>query len=697
MTFPIELAFLQEHFDDSSDFYKHATWLLSPFEDPIWKYNFEFKKGYLSLDWNVYLSDNSSLIDANNSDLLDSLKYWLIASTTPNRGGSLIGIKFQYASFNRTISLIDYLIMNDDLFKLSSYGLAALSEDDLKAILTKIASTSSASESLFNWSSELVNFTQNLLTVTDKSKIRNAVNTTNGIAVVTAADEDESQFWGINPADIPNLRAALQVNGLIAYNRRVGYAPNSILISKKIYINTLRTKLIDKPAFLLFCFFPSTEVYQREYEAVDVRTGIGKSVSPIVFVEYVKALYKLGTLHELNIGAPSIEDILSIKNFRVELKKMGRFRTLPAQIVFNAVKHAVEFHIDHGREVLNGFLRVALVTKKKNCRTCDLTYEDFRKAIGPRLRALGVTELGMSKSGKAATVPIEKIGISKAEYFASLRANRRLIPLVHVYFGAVQLVVGALTARRAGELNDLEIGMALDNSGAWIVFQNRKSTKGLMGLRSTEARPIEPVGTEMLKEIERFQKILNRIGFGEKVSSLFCAPSLLPESHRILASRFSFNKNLDEFCDYFETPINTDGRRYYIRQHQLRRFFALLFFYSNSFGGLETLQWMLGHTDLHHVWHYITESIGGDVLRGAKSQFVAESLHRDGAESFKDLALLLKQRYGTDDFTLIDTEELEHYVLELLEEGDIDIEPEFFTDGEGEKLKVIVKIHEREG
>jgi hypothetical protein len=140
-----------------------------------------------------------------------------------------------------------------------------------------------------------------------------------------------------------------------------------------------------------------------------------------------------------------------------------------------------------------------------------------------------------------------------------------------------------------------------------------------MGLRSTQARPIEPIGASMIAEIERFQRILNRIGFGNRVSTLFSPPSGHGTNNRINADTFAFNKHLDEFCDYFEIPLNSDGKRYYIRQHQLRRFFALLFFHSNSFGSLETLQWMLGHTDLRHVWHYITESMEGEVLRGVNA------------------------------------------------------------------------------
>jgi hypothetical protein len=49
-------------------------------------------------------------------------------------------------------------------------------------------------------------------------------------------------------------------------------------------------------------------------------------------------------------------------------------------------------------------------------------------------------------------------------------------------------------------------------------------------------------------------------------------------------------------------------------------------------------------------------------------------------------------RYGTENFTLADTNELEDCLADLMEEGAITIEPEFFEDGDGQRFKVIAKV-----
>jgi hypothetical protein len=188
------------------------------------------------------------------------------------------------------------------------------------------------------------------------------------------------------------------------------------------------------------------------------------------------------------------------------------------------------------------------------------------------------------------------------------------------------------------------------------------------------------------------QKTLCRIGYIDKLQTLFSAPDFRGGPALNECTPYVYNRNLDIFCDYFETPRNSAGERYYFRQHQIRRFFAMLFFYCGSFSKLETLQWMLGHTDPIHVYRYITESTDGAVLASAKAHYVAEQLHYGDVENYQALADLLKQHHGCDDFSLIDTDDLEDYIQDLVDGGWVEIEPEFFTDHQKIKFKVVARL-----
>lgn len=686
MSLPPELGFLEEFYIDPHKALRAVDWLLSDFDSNVWEYDFGFKAPK-RIDWDVELNDGSRLIDKNNKNLLESLKYFLTGSTQANSASNSKGQRS--SELAHAIHIVDFLLLHAEQFKLSQYGLAGLGRDSFKLILSEFSSNSDTAESIYGWSSRMYVYCLKLLVDIHPATIDDAIKEWPNLAIVTP-DQAEENLLDIPYELIPRVRAALHLNGLYGYYRGKGYTPNSVQVSNEIYRNTLRGRYEDKPIISILTV-PLDENFTRECHPVRVTTGTGSKMSLGNFNEYKKALYKLGNLHDIGMSAPSAEDLISAKNFKIETESAGRFRTLPSKIVFGAVRDSIEFYLKHGTEIVNGFCRAVLYCKKENLQFSQVTDSDLQNVFGKHLTSIGVESIGLTRRLQGRMYDSSVKG-TKSQYFTKLRANYGLIELVKILIGCTQIVVGALMGRRVGELLDLQANDCLDASEKWLVFANRKSSYMLFGSRQVEIRPIEPIAVKMIKNLVRMQKILRKIGFISKLTGLFASPSSQGGMNLINSSIYNFNQNIDLFCDYFETPTNESGQRYYIRQHQLRRFFAMLFFYSSSFGGLETLQWMLGHTDVQHIWHYITESMDGATLAGAKAQYVAEALHSGDIESYKSLAALVTARYGTENFTLADTNELEDYLADLMEEGAITIEPEFFEDGDGQRFKVIAKV-----
>lgn len=73
--------------------------------------------------------------------------------------------------------------------------------------------------------------------------------------------------------------------------------------------------------------------------------------------------------------------------------------------------------------------------------------------------------------------------------------------------------------------------------------------------------------------------------------------------HKKALSNDSMNANLDIFMDWIDSPL-IDGKRWYPRTHQFRRFFAVLYFNFSNDEGLEELSWFMGHTNLEQTFHY---------------------------------------------------------------------------------------------
>lgn len=680
---PPELEFLESYLSDSATIYRSAQWLLSSFEAPVWEYNFGTANNHF-LDWNVILDDGESLLHPKHKDLLEGLKQYLVVSTrnASDQLSETNAIGTQYQSFLLASHIVDHLIMNAAHFQLADCGLEGLSTKNLTEILRKIA-ISFDLEGFLDWEALVGDHCKHLINVTPRMLLEEILTKFPELKEITPEQEDENGL-GITLEEIPYARAALYAHELFE-RQASGWHIRTRKLTSIVYSHSLFAKNGYRRSIKSLSVPVDDTKQWREFPAVRLTTNSQEHVLIDRFFNYQTALYRLGALHETGVPAPDIPNLKGILLYEPETAKSGRYRSLPSPVVLGAVKDSIEFHLKHGEHLISSFCLLALHSMHKNKPPGQFDHDELQTILRKETIAAGV---------KQVTMALKNTERVKLEYFTDMRSNASLMELVRVYIGGVQIVVGALMARRSGEMIDLQALTCLDSTEQWLLFLNRKSTTHTFGIRHPQARPIEPIAGQMIKNLIRMQKILKRIGYISEETSLFASPCLAGTRKFSKCTKGLFNRNMDFFCDYFEITTNKDGHRYYIRQHQLRRFFAMLFFHSSTFGGLETLQWMLAHTNRRHVWYYITESQSGATLMGPKAQFVAEYLHHKGSKSYEHLAKLLKDRYGTENFALVDIDELEDEITELMKEGKVAIEPEFFEDENGEQMRIVVKIFE---
>lgn len=694
MKLPPELSFLEAVLVNPIDSYRTATWLISEFDDTTWLVNFDYEEPK-QFRWDITLDDGSLLTSSKNKKLLESLKYYLTASTRDEQFGQSNAVDGQQVKrFMNACNIIDYLLIESARFQIAKHGLGGLTGGNLIEILQKIASHPSTYESIYDWTNKLAKFCYELFSRTDKGEILKLLNLMPQLSIITNEQKDDDTL-GIPLELIPSIRACFCISQLY-YKGRNGNQHNTVALSKIIYGNCVWGNSASKPIHSILCYNDNSSLFSREYPRASVRTGNRERLGKSGFNGFRYAIYSLGFLHEIGVDAPSVDALLEAERFAPELPSGGRFRTLPSGVVFASIRNAIEFHLDHGQLLTKALCRIALECKKRKISPAALTSTEIVALVGPKLSKFGISRLSLSVKNGLEENPYQLKG-SKNTYFNELRNNSGLYELIAVYLGGVQLVIGVLMARRASELHTLNAATCLDETETWLLFLNAKSSRHLFGLRKREARPIEPIAASMIKSLIRMQKVLKRIGYIDNYQSLFSSPHFRGAAKLTEVNSASYNRNLDMFCDYFETPVNSNGERIYIRQHQLRRFFAMLFFYCSSFTKLDTLQWMLGHTDPTHVWHYITESTDKSILNEAKAHFVSEQICSGDYSNYIELAELVKDRYGTGNFGLIDSDDLEVYLQELMTEGWLEIEPEFFSDHQGKQYKIVAKLIRSKG
>lgn len=691
---PAELDFLHEIIGDRKQLYQSASWLKSQFKDNIWKCDLG-KNRRFTLDFRIRLDDGRLLTEPHHNDLLITFKSWLCAQTSLDAtGGLIISEATAYERITRTLKLIDYFLLNAERFSLAKYGLAIVTEGDLKTLLSDLASSSESSESIYRWNEKLAQYLKKVSNLLNKSEQDEVLNSQLFMNIIDIDESDRVLQLSDNElikARIYLWRNNLYLKGYVIKNYQFG--PNTKALSSIIYRNTLwglKSKPVPEDLCLGF-----REHYYHEYLAVPVITNGENQLGEKTMSHYRAALRNLGLLEEIGLSVPvKAIDALSQKNLdnAINLKSVGRFRTLPQNVVFPSLKNAIEFVMKFGDELIDSYLNLLKMPDKLSVNLkINEAQRDIRNVIRPIVRQMGVSTWSLSGLMSTKEYNIKcanQIRQASTEYFRRYRSNEGLYELLRVLYGCIQISVGTLTARRQAELGNLIAGKCLDRTQKYLVFYNRKT--GSMGMREKEARPIPEVAVMMIRMLERLQAELIELKLLKKQTYLFARPDLSGRIMSEVGGKY-YNSALDAFCDYFETPLNTKNQRYYIRQHQLRRFFAMLFFWGRAFGGMETLRWFLGHASVEHLYHYITESTSGEVLRGVKAAYAGNQIREQSNEA-DALAELLQKHFGTRQFSVLDAEELDQYIEFLLEENKVEIEPEFFETPQGQNYRILIKV-----
>lgn len=691
------LAFLDKILGSDTNLYRESKWLTSDFDDDIWCFDMKTPNvGSFNIDFNLILSNGTNLTEESNKRLLKTFKYWINASTHPD---NTRGRGFAYADGTakniilKVINLIDFFLINDKYIKLSTCGFQALTEDHLKLFLDKQAKNKRIAEHVYAWSEKLSEFLINKVTCMEFEDLFQRT-LPNGIDFTfISSGQLQNNSLLIPDRLIPRIRFWLWINNLYrrgqGVNGQYKYVVNTLKLSELVYEScSLRGAVTPKPCPEILNL-GEVEFNRTEYPRVPLKNEDDEKTSFTGINDYKMALRAINLLNnevfqQESLLLPRIDIINNHLRFIPENMVGNHYRTLPSQVVLDSVRNGIEFHLKYSEALISSLKNLLNKTQEKlavkkytSTSTAKIfSGEEFISLLHPTMRDIGVEKWTISK---------------EKSYFKALRSNKGLGELIRIYFGSVQIVIGSIMARRQAEIANLTTDGCLDETKEYLVFRKAKSSKLLAGSRVEVARPIDEMAVQMIEKLIEIRQIYLELGFVKNSGYIFDAVSLNNATKLVSVQKnhHAYARNMDLFCDYFETPL-VDGERFYIRTHQLRRFFALSFFWGSGFGGMDTLRWFMGHTDLQHLYHYITEITPGEVLQSVKSQFLSETINEH-----TELRELISERYGTVDFTILNKAELEEYLNDLILSKEVDVEPEFIQDDNGQTYKLIVIIREK--
>lgn len=718
-------------------------WFKSEYDDDVTIMNFGQKDKVV--DWSsVTLDDGLPLTHSKHKPLLNGFKNWLLAVSDPlENGGAVIKTSTIKSGVWKVMSLIDAILLRSAALELSQYHLSHITADFWLSLF-KVMSEDGASNGIYDFTARTVELVQAHANSITQEQIKDFLNKYPFVNRDIA--EDDLTLY-LTKEERVKACCWLYAQGYYKSNDIWGGQGNGSVLSTLLFEGEIASPIINIPT--------SPELWlaekARSTEYPLFNTENSETSAAEVTISYYILMAKLINTNILkdNASSPSIEatKALSVRkiNDLVTLKPAGRTQTLHPDVIFKLTRQSFEFVLKYQQEILDTCLLALSQGAHKSTETHSNKERPDKRGstfIPEIHQNMSMTERGHFMQTKVMSALNEKavkaMGIRQvlpfevraADKYNNIRNNESLFDLYGVLIGSCQYLTGIISARRQDELISLaSSGNLSPNKNPFeegnedieynFIFKLKKSGNG--GRLSTNTIIERPITTSLAKIIWRLE-VFNEAAISQglvKGKALGLFNNLDARMCHLTKIKVkSFNAHLDSMCDYFESPLvkmsNGDLRRQYVRQHQLRRFFALLFFWQNRFQGLEALRWMLGHTDMSHLYHYISSNEVGDILNGVKATVIVQGvLNKDGElekiKSIGELKATLAKKYNAGAVVIDDLESvidlavddditaphidqlkaeanLESNLEELLKTGEISLEPNFFkvTDEDGQ-------------
>lgn len=673
-------------------------WLIggSNIESPLWVCWFGTEKKGIKIvvDFCIQLYDGSMLTDSVNTTLLKIIKVFLVLQIHPRyNGGSRRGADAEAQIFRHGLHFVDWLLMGGERFNITQCGLSLITESDLVEYLL-LNTSNPISTHLYVYPTRLA---IELKRLSSKITIEDAIDTQEKWHECFDLIDIADQTLDMSKDDLIRARVWMYRNGY--YIKQFGVLRyNSAHFIRSLYRNTLGGVRL---AVRTFDELNGGVVWKTEYSSVPIRNEVTPTVSSKTLGRILRALKKLPILNNYFKAARfdsqalakiTVKTILS----KVSEKPKGRFRSLPGEVVFNLVRASYEYIRKNAFRVMSSATFNSVANQGGKAKRAF-------NIIGSPFENMNSKIMTQPSIFSAWMIPYTR---RQSDYFELFRSDYCLYDSYTVLMGAYISIIGLLTARRQIELLNLRANTCLLPNKDPYLSENKSIQYELLfdggktGNRHGKELMRVTVPTMVAKliwDLKRFHANCYKAGLISFDTPLFIYIRPDNLSFRPMDARI-FNNCLSAVCDYTQTPVvtleNGTQARFYVRQHQMRRFFAMAFFASAGFKGLDALRAFLGHSDLEHLYNYILEITPGSMLEGVKVECITDAILKNEStiEHLDKVKYMLCERLRCRDIGAKSYSEICHGLKEAADNGDIVADFDFADFSYGQIYADVAKL-----
>jgi hypothetical protein len=684
-----------------------APWLLSTFDSPRWHTTHRGReekiegqwRNTVDIDWNQLLPSGARLGDTGYTALLTTLKRIAVLLRSGYMGCAMAPLAWRRA-VGGLLSVAQWLVLHEARYEPSKYAFALLDQNALNLLFRQIARG--------GWT-EALQIPQRLLSVWYAHAV-------GGACPQTHLD---------NPYTLP-AEVCSTLTTWLATQRYYSAIPGGVYRGRHLLSRVrLASQVQASIALIIGC--DKVSVFCRQFEpdfsdaplllSMGQRTEFPNHMTPtredlardtVGLATLIRAVATIGRLLGAHRHLPesvpppdglSVKTAFNLAKSRVRLS--GHTAFMPINTGLTYLNEAMRWVHCYGDAIVDYYL--ATISRLDFATLNALTRDAKSRAISKAFACVEGAPFVVEHRGKTLSLP-DALGIWKFNRtnstfdFEVLRRAPTLVEALEVFIGACVICIGLLKPSRESELTHLTREcLTQRHDGYYLRFELGKSNVG--EAYQSRDKPIPVITAQAIRLLQRLGEGLSQ-AFGETRK---CKDYLfyLPSACLGIALRDSamLNNYLDRFCDYAGLPPDNQGRRWYVRVHEMRKWFLLLLFWAGRFDVLDAVRWIAGHIDAAHTYAYIEQQFPGEELPGIEAEYSIDRLRRwdraqresnniscpDDEPGLEALYDRVCRHFDTASLVMIPEAQWTDYVTALRVNGSLSLHPQSIYGEDGER------------
>lgn len=679
-----------------------ANWLLSEWGDEKWKTTAGEKTrknnsgqilGTCDINWSVMMPDGELLTSPRYSSLLETVKKASFLHRMGLLHGTLPSL-FCWSRFSLdAINLCAYLILNEDRYRPSEFGFKLFDQLGLENILYLFSKGGWTEALALGKRTVDAFYSATFETPCPADLLTKAECLPEDVVKKICRWLSDSGAYKENEGALDRKFVAEKIN-----------APVATLIGSKRLSAILRQfePDLNHPTLLIQARRQRTQHFRHRTPIKAEIFNNGNSDTSF-YTMTTSVLYLIQSYRHLPSSIPAPDAFkfdTARRNALPNCSQNSHTPFIPIDTGLSYLNESIRWVEIYGDALVDFYLsiikKISIEVKKASWKTWGIVifrdYQKFSKEVGlPKVLTNAGFKLGSLSAPAGTSLDFERFQTAPS-----------LQDMIDVFIGAVAVILGFMKPSRDTEICTLPRDCLFrDSSGAyWIDSALAKRTKAEIRSK-TGAKPIPNIVAKAIQQMQRLGDGLCKIFDEEDVymkSRLFYMRNPTNNGLGITINDQMLSSYLDRFCDFVNSPLDAHGRRWYLRIHEMRKWFLLLLFWCGRYDVLDAARWMASHTNIKHIYAYIKRELPATQLGSIEADWAIDQLAsydvsgvtHDNCEGINSLYDQVLKRFNAKSLSFVDSRQWKSYVKALFQ-SEYHLEP-YSIKGDGSGVGICVAI-----